>query len=85
MLKECGSENAPILAYIYESLAHGAVSDDWLQANVAPVIKKAVARDTACIPGPKIKFCLFAIAYLPTIFPPTQKILLGFLEFFFFF
>ena len=35
--------------------------------------------------GPKIKFCLFAIAYLPTIFPPTQKILLCFLEFFFFF
>ena len=35
--------------------------------------------------GPKIKFCLFAIAYLPTIFPPTQNILLGFLGFFFFF
>ena len=34
---------------------------------------------------PKIKSCLFAIAYLPTIFPPTQKILLGFLEEFFFF
>ena len=33
---------------------------------------------------PKIK-CLFAIAYLPTIFPPTQKILLGFQDFFFFF
>ena len=33
---------------------------------------------------PKIKFCLFAIAYLPTIFPPTQKILLGFLDEFFF-
>ena len=36
-------------------------------------------------PRPKIKFCLFAIAYLPTIFPPTQKILLGFLDEFFFF
>ena len=34
---------------------------------------------------PKIKFCLFAIAYLPTIFPPTPKILLGFLDGFFFF
>ena len=36
-------------------------------------------------PRPKIKFCLFAIAYLPTIFPPTQKILLGFLDEVFFF
>ena len=35
--------------------------------------------------GPKIKFCLFAIVYLPTIFPPTQQILLGFLDEVFFF
>ena len=41
VLKECSSEIAPILAYIYnESLAQGNVPDDWRQANVAPVFKK---------------------------------------------
>ena len=41
VLKECSSEIAPILAYIYnESLAQGNVQDDWRQANVAPVFKK---------------------------------------------
>ena len=41
VLKECSSEIAPILACIYnESLAQGAVPDDWRQANVAPVFKK---------------------------------------------
>ena len=41
VLKECSSEIAPILALIYnESLAQGTVSDDWRQANVAPIIKK---------------------------------------------
>ena len=38
VLKECSSEIAPVLAYIYnESLAQGAVPDDWRQANVSPV------------------------------------------------
>ena len=41
VLKECSSEIAPILAFIYnESLAQGTVPDDWRQANVAPVYKK---------------------------------------------
>ena len=48
VLKECSSEIAPILAYIYnESLAHGAVPDDWRQANVAPVFKKGEKYDAA--------------------------------------
>ena len=35
MLKECSSEIAPILAYIYnESLAQGNVPDDWRQTDV---------------------------------------------------
>ena len=41
VLKECSSENAPILTLIYnESLAQGTVPDDWRQANVTPVFKK---------------------------------------------
>ena len=41
VLKECSSEISPMLALIYnESLAQGAVPDDWRQANVAPVFKK---------------------------------------------
>ena len=48
MLKECSSEIAPILAYIYnKSLAQGNVPDDWRQANVAPVFKKGVKYDPA--------------------------------------
>ena len=47
-LKECSSEIAPILAYIYnESLAQGNVPDDWRQANVAPVFKKGEKYDPA--------------------------------------
>ena len=35
VLKECGSEIAPIFAFIFnKSLAMGNVPDDWLQANV---------------------------------------------------
>ena len=38
LLKECSSEIAPILDFIYnESLAQGTVPDDWRQENVAPV------------------------------------------------
>ena len=33
VLKECSSEIAPILAYIYESLAQRNVPDNWRQAN----------------------------------------------------
>ena len=41
VLKECSSENAPVLAYIFsESLAQGAVPDGWRLANVTPVFKK---------------------------------------------
>ena len=48
VLKECSSEIAPILACIYnESLAQGAVPDDWRQANVAPVFKKGEKYDAA--------------------------------------
>ena len=48
VLKECSSEIAPILAFIYnESLALGTVPDDWRQANVAPVYKKGEKYDTA--------------------------------------
>ena len=48
VLKECSSEIAPVLAYIFnESLAQGAVSDDWRLANVTPVFKK----------GGKIRCC----------------------------
>ena len=48
VLKECSSEVAPILAYIYnESLAQGNVPDDWRQANVAPVFKKGEKYDPA--------------------------------------
>ena len=46
VLKECSSEIAPILAFIYnESLAQGTVPDDWRQANVAPVYKKGEKYD----------------------------------------
>ena len=48
VLKECSSEIAPILAFIYnESLAHATVTDDWRQANVAPVYKKGEKYDAA--------------------------------------
>ena len=48
VLKECNSEIAPILAFIYnESLAQGTVPDDWRQANMAPVYKKGEKHDTA--------------------------------------
>ena len=48
VLKECSSEIAPFLACIYnESLAQGAVPDDWRQANVAPVFKKGEKYDAA--------------------------------------
>ena len=41
VLKECGSEIALILAFIYnESLAQGTVPDDWRQASVARCIRK---------------------------------------------
>ena len=48
MLKECCSEIAPILAFIYnESLAQGTVPDNWRQVNVAPVFKKGEKYDAA--------------------------------------
>ena len=48
VLKECSSEIAPVLTYIFnESLAQGAVPDDWRQANVAPVFKKGEKYDAA--------------------------------------
>ena len=48
ILKECSSEIAPILAFIYnESLAQGTVPDDWRQANVTPVYKKGKKYDAA--------------------------------------
>ena len=41
VLKECSSEIAPILAFIYNgTLVQGTVPDDWRQANVAPIFKK---------------------------------------------
>ena len=41
VLKECSSEIAPVLAYIFnESLAQGAVPDDWRLANITLVFKK---------------------------------------------
>ena len=50
VLKECSSEIAPVLTYIFsESLAQGAVPDDWRQANVANrlVFKKGERYDAA--------------------------------------
>ena len=48
MLKECSSEIAPILAFIYnERLAQGTVPDDWRKANVAPIFKKGEKYDAA--------------------------------------
>ena len=48
VLKECSSEIAPVLTYIFnESLVQGAVPDDWRQANVAPVFKKGEKYDAA--------------------------------------
>ena len=48
VLKECSSKIAPVLTYIFnESLAQGAVPDDWRQANVAPVFKKGEKYDAA--------------------------------------
>ena len=45
---ECSSEIAPVLAYIFnESLAQGAVPDDWRLANVTPVFKKGEKYDAA--------------------------------------
>ena len=47
-LKECSSEIAPILVFIYnESLAHGTIPDNWRQANVASVYKKGEKYDAA--------------------------------------
>ena len=41
VLKECSSEIAPVLAYIFnESLAQDAVPDDWRLANATPIFKK---------------------------------------------
>ena len=46
VLKECSSEIAPVLTYIFnESLTQGAVPDDWRQANVAPVFQKGEKYD----------------------------------------
>ena len=48
VLKECSSEIAPVLAYIFnESLAQGAVPDDWRLENVTPVFKKGEKYDAA--------------------------------------
>ena len=48
VLKECSSEIAPILTFIYnESLAKGTVQDDKQQANVAQVYKKGEKYDAA--------------------------------------
>ena len=48
VLKECSSEIAPVLTFIFnESLAQGAVPDDWRQANIAPVFKKGEKYDAA--------------------------------------
>ena len=48
VLKECSSEIAPILAFIYNvSFAQGTVPDDLRQANVAPVYKKGEKYDAA--------------------------------------
>ena len=48
VLKECSSEIAPVLTYIFnESLAQGAVPDDWRLANAAPVFKKGEKYDAA--------------------------------------
>ncbi|MES9909227.1 MAG: reverse transcriptase domain-containing protein, partial [Candidatus Thiodiazotropha sp.] len=41
VLKGCSSGIAPVLTYIFsESLAQGAVPDDWRRANVAPVFER---------------------------------------------
>ena len=48
VLKECRSEIAPIMTYIFiESLTQGVVPDDWRQANVAPVFKEGEKYDAA--------------------------------------
>ena len=48
VLKECSSEVAPVLAYIFnESLVEGVVPDEWRQANVIPVFKKGEKYDAA--------------------------------------
>ena len=48
VLKECSSEIAPILAFIYnETLAQGTVLDDWRQANEASIFKKGEKYDAA--------------------------------------
>ena len=48
VLKECSSEVAPVLAYIFnESLVEGVVPDEWRQANVTPVFKKGEKYDAA--------------------------------------
>ena len=48
VLKECCSEIAPVLAYIFnESLAQGAVPDDWRLENVTPVFKMGEKYDAA--------------------------------------
>ena len=41
VLKECSSEIAPMLAYIFnESRAQRTVPDDWRLTNVSPSLKK---------------------------------------------
>ena len=48
VLKECSSEIASVLAYIFNtSLAQGVVPDDWRLANVTPVFKKGEKYDAA--------------------------------------
>ena len=48
VLKECSSEIAHILDFIYnESLAQGTVPDDWRRANMAQVFKKGEKYDAA--------------------------------------
>ena len=45
VLKECSSEIAPVLAYIFnESLAQGAVSDDWQLAKLPRSLKRGKIR-----------------------------------------
>ena len=48
VLKECSSDIAPILAFIYnESLVQRTVPDNWRQANMAPVYKNGEKYDAA--------------------------------------
>ena len=48
VLKERGSESAPVLAQFFnESLAQGAVPDDWRQTNLYLVFKKGEKYEAA--------------------------------------